>query len=210
MPLEPARPRTPPEVLGLGPETRRILAVADWLLPALPGLVLLAWLVWRGLPRRNILRYRNGDTDSPLRHITLAGEDDDLFSSPALKAALRRLHTSVPVPTSRLDERATVERTARGNGLFVPVYRNLSRVPDLVVLVDFQHRGDHLAGLAETMVLRLRAAGIEVHRYPFQRHPARALGPGARPEGAGHRPAGVGRTPRRGTAPHRRRPDRLR
>ncbi|WP_295447905.1 SUMF1/EgtB/PvdO family nonheme iron enzyme [uncultured Thiodictyon sp.] len=177
LPLEPIRPRTPPESLGPGPDARRWLAVGDWLLPALPGLALLAWVAWRALRRRDVLRYRKGDADSPLRHLTLAGEDDELFTDPALRSALRRLHTPVRVPTTRLDERATVERTARRQGLFAPVYRDLPRVPDLVVLVDFQHRADHLAGLAETLVLRLREAGIEVHRYPFQRHPARVLGP---------------------------------
>ena len=177
LPLAPIRPRTPPEVVGPGPEAGRWLAVGDWLLPALPGLALLAWLLWRALRRRDVLRHRRGDADSPLRHLTLAGEDDDLFTDPALRAALRRLHTAVPVPTMRLDERATCERTARRQGLFAPVYRALPRVPDLVVLVDFQHRADHLAWLAETLVRRLCEAGLEVHRYPFQRHPARVLGP---------------------------------
>jgi formylglycine-generating enzyme required for sulfatase activity len=176
LPLDPVRPRTPPEVFGPGPQALRWLAVGDWLLPALPLLALFAWLAWRALRRRDVLRYRKGDADSPLRHLTLAGADDDLFTDPALRGALRRLHTPVRVPTARLDERATCERTARSQGLFAPVYRDLPRVPDLVVLVDFQHRADHLAGLAETLVLRLREAGIEVHRYPFQRHPARVLG----------------------------------
>ena len=183
LPLEPIRPRTPPEVVGPGPQALRLLAVGDWLLPALPGLALLAWLLWRALRRRDVLRYRKGDPDSPLRHLTLAAADDNLFTDPALRAALRRLHTAVPVPTRRLDERATCERTARNQGLFAPVYRALPRVPDLVVLVDFQHRADHLAGLAETLVLRLREAGLAVHRYPFQRHPARVLG--ARGQGIG-------------------------
>ncbi len=176
LPLAPIGPRTPPEVFDPGPEALRWLAVGDRLLPALPLLALLAWLIWRALRRRDVLRYRQGDADSPLRHLTLAGADDDLFTDPALRGALRRLHTPVRVPTARLDERATCERTARSQGLFAPVYRDLPRVPDLVVLVDFQHRADHLAGLAETLVRRLREAEIEVHRYPFQRHPARVLG----------------------------------
>jgi len=176
LPLAPIGPRIPPEVFGPGPQALRWFAVGDWLLPALPVLALFAWLAWRALRRRDVLRYRKGDADSPLRHLTLADADDDLFTDPALRGALRRLHTPVRVPTARLDERATCERTARRQGLFAPVYRDLPRVPDLVVLVDFQHRADHLAGLAETLVLRLREAGIEVHRYPFQRHPAQVLG----------------------------------
>jgi hypothetical protein len=177
LPLFPIPPRTPPEVLEPGPTAQHLLAVTDWLIPVLPGLLLLVPLVWRWLRLRDLLRYRKGDADSPLRHITLDGEDDDLFNAPALRAALRRLHTPVPVPTDRLDERATVEQSARRNGLFTPVYRDLPRVPELVVLVDFHHRADHLAGLAETLVLRLREGGLGVHRYSFQRHPERVLGP---------------------------------
>jgi formylglycine-generating enzyme required for sulfatase activity len=177
LPLAPIPPRSPPEVLRPGPKAQRLLAVADWLIPVLPGLFLLGPLAWRWLRLRDVLRYRKGDADSPLRHITLDGEDDDLFTAPTLRAALRRLHTPVPVPTDRLDERATVEHSARRSGLFTPVYRDLPKVPELVVLVDFHHRGDHLAGLAETLVLRLREAGLEVHRYPYQRQPDRALGP---------------------------------
>ena len=180
LPLEPLPPRSPPEMLGPGPDARRILAAADWLVPALPLILAAGLLAWRRLRRQDVLRYRKGDADSPLRQIALAGEDDDLFTSPRLRTALRRLHTTVPVPTRRLNERATADRTARNGGLFVPVYLDLPRVPELVVLLDFHHRGDHLAGLAETLLERLRAAGVEVHRYLFQRHPARVRGPDGR------------------------------
>ncbi len=179
--LEPVLPRTPPEIPLPSPEARRWLAVADWLVPILPLLFLLTVLAWRIRRRRDVLRYRRGEVDSPLRHITLAEGDDDLFTGPELRTALARLHTTVTVTTARLNESATVERSARDNGLFTPVYRDLPRVPDLVVLVEFLHRSDHLAVLGETLIGRLRGAGIEVQRYAYQRHPARVQGPRGRP-----------------------------
>jgi formylglycine-generating enzyme required for sulfatase activity len=180
VPLEPVPPRSPPEAIEPGPEARRWLAVADWLLPLLPGLGILALLLWRGLRRRAVLRHRKGDASSPLRHLTLDDTGEELFAGAALRAALRRLHRTVPEPTRWLDADASVQRSARNNGLFVPVWRDLPRVPDLVVLVDRLHRDDHMAGLAERMVARLREAGLGVHQYLYQGDPTRlrAAGPG--------------------------------
>lgn len=179
--LEPVPPRTPSEIPRPSPEARRWLAVADWLFPVLPLLLLLAVLAWRARRRLDLLRYRRGDIDSPLCHITLAEGEDDLFTGPALRAALARLHRPVAVPTARLDESATVERSARDNGLFTPVYRDLPRVPDLVVLLEYLHRGDHLAVLGETLIGRLRGAGIEVQRYAYQHSPTPVQDPRGRP-----------------------------
>jgi formylglycine-generating enzyme required for sulfatase activity len=180
VPLDPVPPRSPAEPIEPGPEARRWLAVADWLLPILPGLGILALLLWRGLRRRAVLRHRKGDASSPLRHLTLDDTGEELFAGAALRAALRRLHRTVPEPTRWLDADASVQRSARNNGLFVPVWRDLPRVPDLVVLVDRLHRDDHMAGLAERMVARLREAGLGVHQYLYQGDPTRlrAAGPG--------------------------------
>ena len=193
VPLEPFRPRTPPEVLRPSPGARGWLAAADWLLPALPLVAVGVWLAWRRQRLATVLRARRGDPRSPLRDLTLTEADDDLFDGPRVRAALRRLHTPVPVPTRRLDERATCERAARHLGLFLPVYRDQPRVPECVVLVDAHHRGDHLAGLAPSLIRRLRAAGLEVQGYVYQRDPTRVR-PAFAPASAGTAAPGPART----------------
>ena len=123
-----------------------------------------------------MLRRRTGRDGVPLHAITLDVSQDDLFATPALREALKRLHTPVAVPTRRLDATATVVATANAAGLFRPVLRQRRSVPDCVVLLDHAHGADQMAGLALQAVERLREAGLEVVRYDYRRDPRRLMG----------------------------------
>ncbi len=172
----PLPPRAPPESLSLNPANRARLETAGLLAPLLPAFLLFGYLGARWLNWNLVLRRRRGREGMPLHAITLDADQDDLFTTPALREALKRLHAPVLVPTRRLDAAATVRATACSGGLFRPVWQQRRRVPDCVVLLDHTHGADHMAGLGLQAVERLRQAGLEVARYDYRRDPRRLMG----------------------------------
>jgi len=171
----PLPPRAPPEALSLNAANQALLQTAGLLTPLLPAFLLFGYLGARWLNWSLVLRRRRGREGVPLHAITLDAGQDDLFAAPALREALKRLHTPIPVPTRRLDAAATVRATAQAGGLFRPVWRQRRRVPDCVVLLDHAHGADQMAGLGLQAVERLRQAGLEVVRYDYRRDPRRLM-----------------------------------
>jgi hypothetical protein len=169
-------PRRPLECPRLEAGNRWLLAVAGWLVACLPLLALLPALVRRWVGYGLVLRRRRSRPRADATHrITLDAEHDDLFDGHALRAALRRLHRPVALPTRHLNADASARRTARLGGLFAPVYRVHRRVPDLVALVEHNAGADQLAGLAEQALDRLAAAGLNLIRYQYQGDPRRLI-----------------------------------
>lgn len=173
---QPLPPRTPLEQPSLNAANQALLRTAGLLATLLPAFLLAGWLGARWLSWSLVLRRRRGRDEAPLHAITLDTPADDLFDAPALREALKRLHTPVPVPTRRLDPDATVRASAEAAGLFQPVLRRRLVVPDCIVLMDHAHGDDQMAGIALQAVERLRGAGLEVVRYDYRRDPRRLMG----------------------------------
>ena len=180
---QPLPPRAPLEQPSLNPANQALLRTAGLLAALLPALLLFGYLGARWLNWSLVLRRRRGQAGAPLHAITLDAGQDDLFTAPELREALKRLHAPVPVPTRRLDAAATVRATAQAGGLFHPVWRQRRRVPDCVVLLDYAHGADQMAGLGLQAVERLRQAGLEVVRYDYRRDPRRLMGEDGRWQG---------------------------
>ncbi len=85
LPLQPVPPRPSLEPPQPAATAEGWLRLGDLLLPWIPALPVLAWLGWRWTRRRD-------DAEDPFAAITLEGMEEPLFDSPAVRAALRRLH----------------------------------------------------------------------------------------------------------------------
>nr|VFK38396.1 MAG: Formylglycine-generating enzyme, required for sulfatase activity, contains SUMF1/FGE domain [Candidatus Kentron sp. TC] len=169
--LEPLPPRQPPRTLDLPSGFQRYLFPIGVALSLSPCIVALIWIfrLWR---RRWIALYRGaGGADDPFSRLRLSAPIDDIFTDPAVRTALRRLHRPQLHLTRHLDERATVAESVRRSGLFTPVYRKHPEVPDVVVLVEHRHGADHLAGLGVLVVRRLMEEGLVTRRYDYHQDP---------------------------------------
>ena len=169
-PLPPRRPLDIPEPdrfnRWLVDRTGAVIAV-------IPMLLCLPWLALTWIGYGQVLRRRRVRGTRPLHRITLDAGQDDLFDTPRLREALRRLHRSVPLPTRWLDAEASARRTARNGGLFEPVLRRRRRVPELVALVEH-------TGAAAQMLDRLVESGLTVTRYQYRGDPRSLVGANGR------------------------------
>ena len=170
--FEPPPQETPPPLMA---HRQQQLERLRLLILILPWLVLTPWLLMRWRRRWLALRRRPRDPHNPLRHLRLHAPPDDIFSRPALRAALRGLHRSEPRSTRILDGRASVEASLRRPGRFTPVYWNRPEVPEVVVLAQYRHAADPFAGMAGVIVERLRDSGLSVYRYDYRHDPRQLL-----------------------------------
>ncbi len=168
---QPIPPRLPVEPPTLRPSKQTQGQLAGWLAPGLPVSGLLLWLGWRYWRRWIALRRGPADPNNPLRHLRVRAPTDDLFGDQEVRNALRALHTPVFHPSRRLNETATVERSVHANGLFQPVFADRPEIPEIVVLAEFRHGQDHVAGLGDRVVELLRRAGLSVHRFDYRDDP---------------------------------------
>jgi len=170
LPLEEIPARLPLEAPSLDESYNFRLQAAGWL-AGLPLVGFVIWLLWFWLRRNAVLRHGSGDPNDPLRFLRVQLPRDDIFNGADLRRALKKLHTPHAHPTRRLNAAATVDKTLRQARLFQPVYWDRAEVPELVVLVEYQHSADHMAGLSGLVIQRLQDAGLSVHRYDYRVEP---------------------------------------
>ncbi|MGR9106844.1 MAG: formylglycine-generating enzyme family protein [Gammaproteobacteria bacterium] len=164
--------RLPAEPPVLTEEHQVWLDTTEKLIPWLPWFLLAPWLAWRYANRRFILKRQKADPRDPLSNLPLQNNLPELFDSAEVSAALRSLHVPVPQSSRALNIRATVDQTVRRAGLFSPVAGTRLSVPDVVVMLGFQHREDHTTGFGDSICRGLKAAGLAVHVYYYQNNPA--------------------------------------
>ncbi len=88
-----------------------------------------------------------------------------------LLAAVRRLRRRELSEAAALDPEATVRDTIRALGFPTLRYRNLTRRPEYLVLVDKQSPYDHQAALLARPIEALRDQGLLAHVYFYARDP---------------------------------------
>ena len=150
-----------------------------WLLPILPLLLFVAWLLWfRILPMRHWLAEGEPDKTDPgwlplprmLRRRLLAGVTGG--------SAVSELQHGPDFPTGRLDTDQTVTATVREGGALVPVYETRSHGVEYLMLIERQGPHDHLAAMLELAVEYLRQAGVRIDRYFYRDDPRLLYVPG--------------------------------
>jgi len=171
IPLQPLPVRLPIETGQLTESRQRLLDGAGIVLPALPLVLLFGYWLLAWLRRRVILERGHDDPAAQITRLHLEDQAVPALDGPATRQAFKRLHRPLAIPSRNLNERRTVEQTVRHAGLFQPVYARRLTVPAILVLIERHGEGDHRAGLAETLVQRLRAADLVVDEYYYHGTP---------------------------------------
>jgi formylglycine-generating enzyme required for sulfatase activity len=171
LPQSPAEPVIPP--VSFWP------AWTDWsrLLWIVPFVLWCFWFLSLVFLRRVVLKKRKqrpGETIS-LKHLELAADQANLFSSPDLAETWRFLRRYRTQPTRRLDEAASVMRTIERGGYFSPVFRERQAPPAYVALNDRRHAQDHAAGMMQELVYTMRRENLNVTLFDYHADPEYAV-----------------------------------
>jgi hypothetical protein len=89
----------------------------------------------------------------------------------ALRVAARRLRKPRPSERRYLDINASTRATASRGGVFSPVHRQATAMPEYLLLVDRAGRNDQQAHWAAEMARDLAAEGVTLALYEFDRDP---------------------------------------
>ena len=153
-------------------ETIKYRSPLVYLLPLLPALAFLYWLIWfRILPARSWLGEEADENADPgwlplprlLRRRLLSGVERG--------TALGDLQRGRDEPTGILDTTRTIDATVRQGGALVPVYERRSFGAEYLMLIERRGPHDHLATLFELTVQRLLDEGIRIERFFYRDDP---------------------------------------
>jgi hypothetical protein len=98
--------------------------------------------------------------------------DQGLYRSVEFSHSAQRLRRHVEHRSSVLDLTATVERTIRAGNWFTPIYRQVKRTPEYLVLIDRASLRDHQCHLATNLVRYLQQDElVAIDHYYFDRDP---------------------------------------
>lgn len=183
-------PNPLPESERLPANWQRNEEILGWIVPALPLVICILWLIWR-YRGRTVLRNQAPEGEKLLTHVNFKlGKDTALapFSGPESGKALRRLLHPRWIESGRLAIEKSVSATARQFGFFTPCYRQRHIYPDYLVLVQSRHGMDQAAAFAETLVHAIRERRVNCRSYRFRDDPRRLI-PWIQPaDGADRRP----------------------
>lgn len=138
------------------------------------------WVVARLALRQTVLTRRRQRPGEQIRleSLRLAGERGSLFSTPVLSDTWRYLRKFRTMPSSRLNERATIDRTLDAAGYFRPVYRERQVPPAYLLLIDRRHGEDHAAAMAAELEAALRREQIVCTTFNYHEDPRYCRLPG--------------------------------
>ena len=158
-----------------------VLILLQRLFPELQTPLLLffaAFVLYMVIPRlRNLwsafLTRRSANRQRSLEKFPVAGVDDKtLFQSVGLSRSAQRLRRHIEQHSDQLDLFATVEKTIRAGNWFTPVYRQIKRMPEYLVLVDRTVFNDHQSQYASALLRQLQKAElVAIDSYYFDRDP---------------------------------------
>jgi|GEM_PF-943708 len=154
--------------LNLSPEAEQQLALYQQLFRWLPVAIISALFVIYYLRRRYYLNKHKADKNSPLQYLAATRHRLQPFAWLNLSGALAKGGVA---PTRRYHIPKTVQASLRQGGLFKPIFAMKKRKVTLLVLVDRRHRDDMQSDLASLLVTQLRAEGLQVEDYEFNRDP---------------------------------------
>lgn len=143
-------------------------------LPFYIGAVLLflylLYELYRWYKTRLVLDHSKG-LDGPLRQdLVLQDPEYPGFSDDAHEKAFLTLRLRQSGEADDLDLLATLEATTEAAGFPTFLFRQRTRSPHYLVLIEQQHPGDHLAGYYAEMVEELGKRDISAETYFYHRH----------------------------------------
>lgn len=138
------------------------------------------WVVARLALRQTVLTRRRQRPGEQIRleSLRLAGAQGSLFSTSALSDTWRHLRKFRTLPSSQLNERATIDRTLDAGGYFRPVYRERQVPPAYLLLIDRRHGEDHAAAMATELEAALRREQIVCTTFDYHEDPRYCRLPG--------------------------------
>lgn len=138
------------------------------------------WVVARLALRQTVLTRRRQHPGEQIRleSLRLAGAQGSLFSTSVLSDTWRHLRKFRAMPSSRLNERATIDRTLDAGGYFRPVYRERQVPPAYLLLIDRRHGEDHAAAMASELEAALRREQIVCTTFDYHEDPRYCRLPG--------------------------------
>jgi len=168
IPIQPVPLRRDLQTLSLNSQAEQQLALYQQLFRWLPTAMIAAIFVIYYLRRRYYLNKHKADKNSPLQYLAATRHRLQPFAWLNLSGALAK---GREVPTRRYHIPKTVQASLRQGGLFKPIFAMKKRKVTLLVLVDRRHRDDMQSDLASLLVTQLRAEGLQVEDYEFNRDP---------------------------------------
>lgn len=165
----------PPWPVG-APLSRREASVLQRHAPLLAALIfaligLGTWL-WSAFNMRAYLqRRRPGDPGRVIELFSDTRHQADKVQN-AIRRAAKALLERQP-GHERLDIKASIKATARARGLFTPVEKHNTRMPEYLFLIDARSRADHETQRALDYLDRLRKEHVPITHYFYERAPDR-------------------------------------
>jgi len=149
----------------------RIVAIAALLVIALSLLGLVLASAARARVRHLARGLVHAGDNVRLEHLWIDLERDELDLGPFLHGISARLRRHESVASARLNEEATVRRTAENGGWLVPVPATRPQTPEYLVLLEENHRHDHWERLLSAWIEQLRFRGVEMDVFRYRGHP---------------------------------------
>lgn len=143
-----------------------------WLATLLPLVAVLFWLAHSVALRKAYLRRRPPDIPPLHTDLVFRSATRVRYASGIFRRAAARLLTRTPVPTFDLDIERTVRQTLTQGGHFVaPVFREVRRAPEYLVLIERRTGGDQDAKRLRDLIGRLEPM-VSLSVYYFQTEPS--------------------------------------
>jgi formylglycine-generating enzyme required for sulfatase activity len=137
----------------------------------LPLLGFAGWIAWRWRRRSLWLERNAGVQDADPAVLRLPETQQPLFPAAELTAIALDLRRHLPVPSRDLDIDRTIPETLNAGGSFTPVWQTLPRSPSYLFLIEKESAHDHVSGILDQAVDRLRTENVEIERYHFRGDP---------------------------------------
>ena len=135
------------------------------------GLALWAFGVWYGRRRARFVAEVEQSDRPPYVWNIETGDTPPIAFEDAFVMLLNRLRRREGAESHRIDISATVKATVRRGGRPELVFRQQTRPPEYLLLIDRFSTNDHRAQLFDTFYLELRRVEVPIERYFFHGEP---------------------------------------
>ncbi|GAB4410923.1 MAG: hypothetical protein OHK0039_15690 [Bacteroidia bacterium] len=122
--------------------------------------------------RRRLLLLRERERHPPFFWVAHApARQEALHKDPAFFQAGRNLRNRETAPVTEMDVDRSIEETIHSGGYAQLAFRNRTRPPEYLVLIEVQSMRDHVAHYFDQTVAELAAQGLYIERYFYTHDP---------------------------------------
>jgi len=142
-----------------------------------PLLIFSGWMAWRWRRRILWLERHSGVSSADPAVVRLPQQDQPLSPAAELTAIAQDLRRHLRVPSRDLDVDRTIPETLDAGGSFTPVWQTIPRSPSYLFLIEKESAHDHVAGILDRAVDRLRDdERVAIERCHFRGDPRWLVG----------------------------------